>query len=391
MSSIKSGIEKPGNLMRDLVFVTNVDIGMTSAVLRLRRKSGLVLVCVVLLLTSFLLFMEVSRTSEDGIISKQHRVLAWRHSFEKEFLVNENQDSIAKIDPHVVERRRELSYGENLQYKQRDHAWIKGSNGSECPWVKLAPKPPYFLTAVLLVRIYEADKAKLTTAELKMWLQYLRYAGVEHVYIYDAWVHSNESQLPKLSEFVKDSYITYVDWHTHNPYTIYGTQVLAYQNCIDIYKGENQWQIAIDIDEYPFSPIDQSHGFLSRYMQHFSESHSEVSEVTMQNFIFLGKPLDKELMIERLMRRTPRPTNSLVKPIYKPRNVHASIHHNTILSGQTVNAPMTELRMNHYWGARLQNWGEDTPKILELTEVDKGMEPIIYDFKQCEKLVRHYL
>ena len=283
-----------------------------------------------------------------------------------------------------------LDHTEKISKPNNNKAEFKDS---EClQWVSRAPKLPYFLTAVLLIRIYEKDKAKLTTAELKMWLQYLRYAGVEHVYIYDAFVYQNESQLPYLKEFLKDGYVTYIDWHTHNPYTISGTQVTAYQNCINVYQKESRWQAAIDIDEYPFSPKDQSPGFLSRYMKQYEKTHPGVSELSMQNFLFLGKPLNKELMIERVMRRTPQQSNILSKPIYKPCNIGSvSIHHNSIRTGHTANAPVGELRMNHYWGARLQNWGDDTKEILKLTIPDNSMEPIIRSFKQCETLVRRYL
>ena len=266
------------------------------------------------------------------------------------------------------------------------------SSGFGClDWVQRAPKPPYFLTAVLLVRIYKADKAKLTTKEMKEWLLYLRYAGVEHVYIYDAWVLEEEAQLDTLKAYEKDGYITYIDWHIHNPYTISGTQVAAYQDCIDRYASENTWQAAIDIDEYPFSPRDTAPGFLYRYVKDFSDFHPQVSEITMQNFLYLGKPLEKELMIERLFRRTHNPANPLVKPIYKASHVRAQVHHNGLRKGRSMNAPSAELRMNHYWGARLQNWGEDSPDILEKTEADYGIQPIISAFKECELYVRPYL
>lgn len=258
-------------------------------------------------------------------------------------------------------------------------------------WVPRAPKPPYFLTAVLLVRIYEKDKAKLTSKELKMWLQYLRYAGVEHVYVYDAWVNQEESQLSVLNAFIEDGYVTYTDWHIHNPYSISGTQVASYQDCINNYSDESQWQAAIDIDEYPFSPKDTSAGFLYRYIKDFSDYHPQISEITMQNYLYLGKPLNKELMIERLFRRTHQPANPLVKPIYKPSCVRAQVHHNMVQKGRTMNSPVEELRMNHYWGARLQNWGEDTAEILEKTEPDYSIRPIIYAFKNCENHLRPYL
>ena len=258
-------------------------------------------------------------------------------------------------------------------------------------WVSRAAKPPFFLTAVLLVRIYKKDKAKLTTRELRQWLQYLRYAGVEHVYVYDAWMDESESQLKSLDVFVRDGFITYIDWHTHNPYSIRGTQVAAYQHCIDNYSKENYWQVAIDIDEYPFSLSDTEPGFLYRYVKHFSNYHPQVSEITMQNYLFLGKPLDREFLIDRLFRRTHQQANNLVKPIYKPGHVRAEVHHNYLRRGRTMNAPSSELRMNHYWGARLQNWGEDTPEILAQTEPDYSMLPIVASFKGCETHVRPYL
>ena len=296
---------------------------------------------------------------------------------------------------HFIDTRmaEEVADGASLHRSHSSSLGRRNSNASQqCQeWVSRAAKPPYFLTAVLLVRIYEKDKAKLTTRELRQWLQYLRYAGVEHVYVYDAWVDKSESQLILLDVFVREGFITYIDWHTHNPYSIVGTQVAAYQHCIDNYSKESHWQVAIDIDEYPFSLDDTDPGFLYRYVKHFSDYHPQVSEITMQNYLFLGKPLDRELLIDRLFRRTHRQANNLVKPIYKPRCVRAQVHHNRLLRGRrSMNAPSSELRMNHYWGARLQNWGEDTPEILEKTEPDYSMRPIIASFKGCEISMKPY-
>ena len=69
----------------------------------------------------------------------------------------------------------------------------------------------------------------------------------------------------------------------------------------------------------------------------------------------------------------------------------AQIHHNAIHKGKIGSIKDRELRMNHYWGARLQNWGEDTAEILAMTEEDMGMELIVRAFKECEKYIRPYL
>ena len=241
---------------------------------------------------------------------------------------------------------------------------------------------PYFLTAVLLVRIYVKDLAQLTTREMRQWLYYLRYAGFEHVYVYDAFVFKEESQLQALKLLIDEGFVTYVDWsHRAFPYSISGTQHSAYQDCINKFGHESMWQAAIDIDEYPFSPTDQQPKFVQRKVASFSREMPTASELTMENFLFLGKPLDSTehpLLIDRLWRRTHGSANALVKPIYKPSHVaRARVHHNALSKGGSVDFPVNELRMNHYWGARLQNWGDDTPEILDKTRPDTSMETIV--------------
>ena len=247
---------------------------------------------------------------------------------------------------------------------------------------------PFFLTAVLLVRIYVKDLAQLSTRELRQWLYYLRYAGFQHVYVYDAFVMKNESQAKALKPLIDEGFVTYVDWsHRAFPYSIDGTQHSAYQDCINRFGKETLWQAAIDIDEYPFSPKDQQPLFAERAVARVSESTPHASELTMENFLFLGKPLDGSkhpLLIDRIWRRTHGPANPLVKPIYKPGHVsRAKVHHNALARGMSRNFPVDHLRLNHYWGARLQNWGEDTPEIIAKTQPDHLMEPIVKTLQNC--------
>ena len=100
-------------------------------------------------------------------------------------------------------------------------------------------EPPYFLTAFVLLRIFkESEKrANLTSREMKQWLEYLRYSGVEHVYLYNAFVTEDESQKDELEPFFKDKFITYVDWHEHNPHTL-PMKTDGYQDCLDRFGSE---------------------------------------------------------------------------------------------------------------------------------------------------------
>ena len=78
----------------------------------------------------------------------------------------------------------------------------------ECLWVnRTKDEPPYFHTALVMLRIFkESEKrANLTTREMRQWLEYLRYAGVEHVY---AFVIEDEAQKDKLELFFQDKFIT---------------------------------------------------------------------------------------------------------------------------------------------------------------------------------------
>lgn len=244
-----------------------------------------------------------------------------------------------------------------LQHEERCLSWCQK---------KTDASGVYFLSAVLLVRIYSADLAKLSTRELIQWLYYLSYAGFEHVYIYDAYVFKNESQRDALDFLIKQGFVTYVDWsHKAYPYSVTGTQESAYQDCISKWGYQSTWQSSIDIDEYPFCPQDTKPNFLQRFIANFSAERPDVSQITMQNFLFLGKPLNDEehpLLIDRLKRRTHGPANLLVKPIYRTSHVSKTgVHHHDLRNGISKDADQNRIRLNHYWGARLQNWGEDTP------------------------------
>jgi len=231
--------------------------------------------------------------------------------------------------------------------------------------------PVLRIDAVLAVRIYRHDKAKWTTFELDQWVKYMIYAGVQTIYLYDCHMTDDEA-LKKWA--ASRSNILYIDWGKYNhPHTLGGTQIRAYQHAIDSYGHLSDWQIAFDMDEYPFSLIDFDAGWLPRRIN--ALSRPEISELSIKNFLFLGNDTSRpsEWVAERIVRRTPFPANTLDKPIYRPKNVRAQMHHNILQSGSSVDVPASELRMNHYWGMRLQNWGLpcETNECMSKTEMIK--------------------
>lgn len=70
----------------------------------------------------------------------------------------------------------------------------------------------YYLTGVVMIRVFAADKSNWTTRDLIEWIKYVQYAGIEHLYIYDNFFSADEKQEPYLQDFIQSGYVTYIDW-----------------------------------------------------------------------------------------------------------------------------------------------------------------------------------
>lgn len=225
--------------------------------------------------------------------------------------------------------------------------------------------------AVILVRIYDGDKAKWSKKDLKDWLRYLKYAGVAHVYLYDNYLKESESLRSFLREEVGD-FVTYHDWSKYQPYTISGSQISAYHHARNNYKDRSDYQMAWDMDEYPFAQDDMEPGFLLRAVAKLQRKHPKGTDFSCRNFLFLGKPINGDQVVQRFLRRTPREANNLAKSIYDPVDVSPKVHLHMRRKGLRITVDPRILRINHYWGQRLQNWGEDTEEILKKTIPDRS-------------------
>ena len=225
----------------------------------------------------------------------------------------------------------------------------------------------FVLAELLQVRIYQDDKARWTINELKQWVHYMFLAGVEHIFICDHFHLESERLDVELKRYMDYGLVTYIPWsNIRNPMQ---AQIQCYQYIIDNYKQHTRWQMAVDIDEYPFTSRDHTEGFLVRYLRNTTRQYgTRISEISMSNFLMLGQgDRSRDLVIERINRITPKPANVLVKPMYLPERVRANIHHNHLMFGNHINADNDALRMLHYWGARVQDWGPDTNCTLTIT------------------------
>ncbi|XP_046562236.1 uncharacterized protein LOC124271199 [Haliotis rubra] len=227
-------------------------------------------------------------------------------------------------------------------------------------------KTRFYLSHLLMVRLYSADKAKWTIRELKQWLHYMFLAGVEHVYICDHWHTGDDDMERQLRRYITLHLVSYKRIYTHNAMQ---AQVQCYKKWVEAEGSNSTWMTSVDMDEYPYHVEDKQEKFLQRYLKDVQHRYPDVAEVSMPNFLMLGQgDRSRNITVDRIRRSTPDPANKLVKPIFQPCCVRPDIHKGSVMSQmRRMPADPKELRMLHYWGSRLQNWGPDNDELLKIT------------------------
>ena len=267
----------------------------------------------------------------------------------------------------------------------------------------------YFLTAVVMTRIYANDINNFTSNELIQWLQFMSYAGVEHVYLYDAYFYQNESQREAVNCFVKSGFVSYIDWHhkavdNDRQHRGVATQQPAYQHCLETFGHQFVWQTATDIDEYPYCPSDTGPGFLNRLVHRVlasweagitgkrkrkTKARGKLGQIYMQNFLFLGPPpnLAKHpILVDQFWNRTNKVWNRNVKPILLAKGVRRTkVHWNFLLEGyESYYVPTNIVRLNHYQGARYDFDHTYDAKLKRTIMVeDRGMSTVVSMLERC--------
>ena len=208
------------------------------------------------------------------------------------------------------------------------------------------------------------------------WLDFHRYLGVEHVYIYDN-EEAHVTTLPTtLKEYIADGYVTVIPWHhSTSPMKTYLEVQIAHENdCIWRHKYDVEWMIKIDVDEY-IQPMDPKRPLLTDYLK--DPSYKRLSAIRMSNWFF-GHPKSIRpkgpTIIHRNMWRSKEPTMQNTghdKNILRPINVHYFKIHNVKMGSDTISAdPYDELRLVHYRGDNPRSLHFELP---QFTERDSSM------------------
>lgn len=237
---------------------------------------------------------------------------------------------------------------------------------------KFMPNAPPQLSAVLFFRIFDDDSLHFTVDDLHHWLEYMRFAGVDHFYLYDN-CHTDKECVTDLGR-LPDS--TYIKWQILD---YDKAQTPAYNHHLRTHYPQASYEIVLDMDEYPFMPSNTKRNFLKDYALRKGRR-----QVLLRTVFFGGQPLPSESsdqwrILRYILRMPIAEADGRTKPLYQPPEVNYrdGIHnlHQMLLypkdeltdeepfqyspydriMGYDISEDEHILRLNHYWCERLQN------------------------------------
>mmetsp|Transcript_31672 Transcript_31672/g.49582 ORF Transcript_31672/g.49582 Transcript_31672/m.49582 type:complete len:397 (+) Transcript_31672:159-1349(+) len=210
----------------------------------------------------------------------------------------------------------------------------------------------YALSAIVVLRVnFPEDRLRNSFREVREWMEWLFYSGVDHVYVYDNWQFEEERILHCLKPYIDGGFVTYHDWGKKNHHK---SQMPAQEHWLTHHRNEVEWQLQADYDEYPHIRKDTKEGWLLRLTQRHKCS------IYFQNQFWLDTVKNKsegEFVIERFLRRDRNweryPSRS--KCLYQAEFlVKTPDPHQVILRDCPKRniVPIEEGALEHYWGHR---------------------------------------
>lgn len=265
---------------------------------------------------------------------------------------------------------------------------VRGSCPERCPR-NAAPPARVNVAAVVKVRIYDSDPARLTAAELVQWIQFHRLAGVQRVFVCDSFVASqpHESVLPALWPLVRSGVVEYFNFSEFAP-PFMNDPLIAQSHCYNVVPlaGAVDWVTTIDMDEYVFCPSDAEPGFIARRL---AEVADDVSTLVLENYLMHDLfNASEELLIRRVRRRNRQAARGLTKYFTRPdRTLDYDVHHPTLRSGRGI-VNGSALAFLHAWGPRAFGWNATAVPLPIAAQLVPAPEPdtIAAALLECARL-----
>ena len=238
------------------------------------------------------------------------------------------------------------------------------------------------LSALLFTRAnYTRDTMQHQFREVREWMEWMFYGGMDHVFLYDNCQGPGECLRSCLEPYIREGLVTYMTWNPPERY--HDAQEHCYNDWPKEFKSRSHWQITADMDEYPYIKSDIEPNFLLR----LTEKHRCSIYFQNQFFLDVRKPkLDGEFLMERILRKDRNyeryPSRS--KVLYQPEFVtKVNVHSVDMQSGchERYVIPIEQGGLQHYWGYRNINERTNISRFLSNTLPDDSMIAVARHFK----------
>ncbi len=218
----------------------------------------------------------------------------------------------------------------------------------------------FFIPNLLSSHLYNLTISTLFKNEarwLKEWIEYHRFLGVQHFYLYSNDSTDNYEEV--LSPYIKMGLVDLIEWNSDNapfhdprqPIQWVGFQLSALNDSIQRAKGIAQWIACIDIDEYIF-PVEGKESF----QIFLKRTPLEVGSLRLSWQCF-GTSYLKELSMNSLVTeslvmrsRDDSHWNQHVKCIHRPEAIQYTLVHKAYLKNNYIFEfiDRSKFRLNHY-------------------------------------------
>lgn len=316
------------------------------------------------------------------------------HFYDNQVKILLNQNSRYDVTPTKSIEAIDIENKASAKKHNANNLAVYNQNMKTLKSVEESYNIKYYLVAVAFIRIDYSNfnESKEMENALNQWVRHIRFAGVEHIYLYHSYFNMTLGHdiLFSLKESCSNNsgrrsfeYVTYHDWGglITLSSSAHELQQAAYNHALSHYGNQTKWMMASTTDEYPLSVHNRHAGFLARFLVKYSRLSPMVAEYSLQNFIFSTEQEEERnaqhnnsYVIQRYVYRKPNIVNGLDTPVFKPKCViTCGLHHNRLNAtcGHTQNVNPGQVRINRY--------SQTLTRIVSQTAAVKNENKLIFD------------
>lgn len=267
----------------------------------------------------------------------------------------------------------------------------------------------FFYPVLCFSYLYDLAVATMVKNEARWiieWIEYHRFIGVNHFYIYDN--NSVDNLYEILSEYIDEGTVEIIDWNTkvapfQEPCQFgnarwVGYQITAFNDAIERSNGLARWIALLDVDEFIFCSKGPTVG-VRNFNTLLKNQSEDVGSILLNWWNFGTSNIkilsENKLITENMVMRAVDsiPENRFYKSIHRPESIYYSYTHEAFLKKgyKKIRLDPKEYHINHYYLKDKRNCflkrAFNDPKAMEQLEkkynavLDIGMLEYIPFFK----------